>query len=800
MSRTSAADGADRSQVGAPTGALGLSWLSQVRAVYQPVVELDTLAVVGFEALARGVPASELESPAALFAQARSQGVLVELDWACRLAALRGALGVGSLGWLGLLVNVEPAALEAPPPPGAHHLLEQVDAELPVVLEVTERALLDDPASLLRGAELARARGWRIAVDDVGADRASLALLPFLRPDVIKLDLRLVQAHTTVDVAEIVTAVNAQAERTGALVLAEGIETEQHRELARAMGATLGQGWLFGRPGQLPAGTPTVSSQVPDGFRAVQAVPVSSGPASAATGRRTAERDGTWPDTPMGLELLPPSVFRRATKPLLMAVSRQLERQALSIGESAVVMATFERSAYFTPTTGRRYAGLGAGCGFAVAFGGGLGAAGPLAPGLRGVGLQPDDPLALEWDVVVVGPHFAGALFAQDLGDSGPDDTRRFDYAVTYDREVVLAAATALLHRVPAAGVPDRATGEPELQTRRDVRDRRLALAGAPKVPGFGARDPADLQAVLAAAASRAPYGVCLADASHPELPLVWVNEAFETLTGYALDEVAGRNCRFLQGPLTDPEIVRRMRGQLEGGRAAHAVLLNYRHDGATFWNDLHLVPVHDLAGAVTSYVGLLHDVTEQVDTQQRAHHLASHDSLTGLANRAQLRTHLAAEIARAERAGTAVAVLYLDLDHFKEVNDTYGHAAGDQLLGIVAARLHGVSRTGDLVARLGGDEFLVVVAGLHEHPEDVALRRAQAVLDALSTPLSLTLPGLPSRSVRIHASIGISTYPADAASVDALLDHADRAMYAAKAGGRQRAGLWRPGARPPAG
>ena len=128
------------------------------------------------------------------------------------------------------------------------------ERRLRVVMEVTERAVARDPAGLLGAVAWARAVGWGVALDDVGAEPASLAVMPFVRPDVIKLDLRLIQGRTTAEVARIVNAVRAQAEQTGAHILAEGIETRRHAEIARTMGATIGQGYLYGRPGRLPTG------------------------------------------------------------------------------------------------------------------------------------------------------------------------------------------------------------------------------------------------------------------------------------------------------------------------------------------------------------------------------------------------------------------------------------------------------------------------------------------------------------------------------------------------------------------
>ena len=759
-----------------PTG-LGEPW-GAVHAVYQPVVELSDRTVVGYEALARGAPDGAARTPDALFAAARAAGQLAELDWSCRLAALRGALEADLPETVALFVNVEPQAMQTAAPPGAQELLAEA-GRLRVVMEITERALTEDPAGLLRAADAARARGWRVALDDVGADRASLALLPFLRPDVIKLDLRLVQAHTTVDTAEIITAVNAEAERTGALVLAEGIETEDHAQLALMMGASLGQGWLFGRPAPLPpapaaphGGLLSSSSQPP---RSLSGGPGAQEPLPPAA-------------TPY--ELVEQGRVRRSTKPLLRAISRQLERQALAMGETAVVLGTFQQARHFTASTARRYATLAAGSPFVAVYGTGLGD--EPAAAVRGVDLPAADPLTGEWDVVVVGPHFTGALLAQDLGDSGPDSGRRFDYQVTYDRATVLAAAELLMHRVPSPATYVRAgprdgSGSPGTR----VGPQSLADVLAPVRGRVRRRRPTDLDAILTAAVRHAPHGVSVADARHPDHPLVWVNAAFSSITGHDREQALDRNCRFLQGDGTDREAVRGIADRLRTGRPVRTTVLNYRRDGTPFWNDLQITPVHDRDGELTHYVGQQNDVTDRTHAQQRADYLAHHDPLTGLGNRTQLHAHLATEVVRASRAGTAVALLYLDVDHFKPVNDTLGHAAGDQLLQVLAARLRSASRGGDLLARVGGDEFVLVVSGLREHPRATALERADDVLVALLRPLAL--PGH-DQPVRIGASIGVSLFPYDADGPEQLLDHADQAMYAAKTDGRNRAHLYRPG------
>ena len=233
-----------------PAGALRRVLASGgLRAVYQPIVDLDTQLPVAYEALARGPQGSPLESPAALFGQAAAGGLVAELDRAARCAAVAGALAAGLRPPHTLFLNVEPSAVGGPDP-----LLGREAGELRVVVELTERALAERPAEVLAAVRWLRERGCGIALDDVGVDERSLALMPFLAPDVIKLDMSLIQERRpSPTTARVLNAVAAEAERSGATLLAEGIETEAHLARARAVGATLGQGWYFGRPGELPA-------------------------------------------------------------------------------------------------------------------------------------------------------------------------------------------------------------------------------------------------------------------------------------------------------------------------------------------------------------------------------------------------------------------------------------------------------------------------------------------------------------------------------------------------------------------
>lgn len=406
-----------------------------VRSVLQPIIDLDSGSVVAYEALARGPLGSELERPDLLFAAARAAGRLADLDGLCRRSALRAGIAYDVVAPLTLFVNVEPEVLDAAPLDDLLAICDGSPDRIQVVLEITERALAARPAELLRTVERVRALGWRVALDDVGAEALSLAFMPLLRPEVVKLDLRLVQQRPGPAIAEIMNAVNAYAERSGALVLAEGIEDEHHLAVARALGARLGQGWLFGRP---VAGRAT---GLPHGELLL--------PVVAATDWSQVSPFACLPET------VP---LRRSTKPLLIQLSKHLEREALRHGGATVVAATFQEARHFTPKTAHRYRELAQRTGFVAALGEGLGVE-PVT-GVRGAALDPSDPVRGEWDIVVLSPHFAAALLARDLGETGPDLERTFEFALTYHRDTVAAAAQALLGRV-VPQLPSAAGGAP---------------------------------------------------------------------------------------------------------------------------------------------------------------------------------------------------------------------------------------------------------------------------------------------------------------------------------------------------
>lgn len=400
-----------------------------LRSDFQPIVDLATGTVVAYEALARG-PEGPLARPDALFAAARGVGMLAELDQACRAAAFRGAVAASLFDPLLLFVNVEPEVVNATPLDALMAVAEQAPGKLRVVLEITERALTARPAELLQAVRRVRQLGWRVALDDVGADPASLTFLSLLQPDVVKLDLAVVQQRPSPAVAEVMHAVNAYTERTGALVVAEGIENEQHLAAALAFGATLGQGWHFG----IPTPTPTPAA----------------GPLSVTLPPEPLDVAGP-PASPIAA-LPPTTALRRSTKALLVEMSLHLERQAASLGGLCLVASTFQHSGNFTRSTARRYAELARLTGFVCAFGADLPS--EPAPGVRSGVLDPADPVYGEWDVVVLSPHFSAALLARDLRTTGSGEAEReFEYALTYERGTVVRAAQTLLLRVDSVPV-----------------------------------------------------------------------------------------------------------------------------------------------------------------------------------------------------------------------------------------------------------------------------------------------------------------------------------------------------------
>jgi diguanylate cyclase (GGDEF)-like protein/PAS domain S-box-containing protein len=278
-------------------------------------------------------------------------------------------------------------------------------------------------------------------------------------------------------------------------------------------------------------------------------------------------------------------------------------------------------------------------------------------------------------------------------------------------------------------------------------------------------------------ALAAAVNGVVISDARRPGFPVKWVNPGFTRITGFTLEDIGGKPCSLLQDETTDPAAVAVLSRALARGGEARATLRNRRKDGSTFWNEVVLSPVVDEAGELVEYIGVQSDVTERRRAQEQAEYLAFHDELTGLANRALLRKVLDRAVRRSRAHGLRSALVFLDLDRFKEVNDGHGHAAGDEVLRVVAERLRAAVRPGDLLARQGGDEFLLLMADLDpDTAVGTALAAADRVRVAMADPIALA----GGASVAMRCSVGVSLLGRDAEDADDLLQHAVVAMYRA--------------------
>ena len=391
---------------------------------FQRVVALPSRAIVGYEALARW-PALNNPAPAEVFAYAEETGKLDLLDRVCIRAAVKGALqATTSTPGMLLLVNTEPVTSRIDPSRDSN-IMRAADC-FNLTFEITERGLLSNPRALLRKVAALRSAGLAIALDDVGSDPDSLALLDVVSPDMVKLDMCSIQHQPDRLQARIIAAVMAHHERTGAVICAEGIETDDHLEQALAYGATFGQGNLFGLPGELTG--------APHGFMWPGR---ETYPPTSATGT-TFE---------LASDVLPTRPVRQQT---LSELSKHMERIAVTAENPPIVLTTLYEDADSRMATKLKYLTIAERCPLLALFSQGrpLG----MGPRVREVRLDPGDPMSRESTIVVLGPDTAAALIARErlcvTGICDGNADRRFDMAVTFDREFVTLAAQSLLARL----------------------------------------------------------------------------------------------------------------------------------------------------------------------------------------------------------------------------------------------------------------------------------------------------------------------------------------------------------------
>ena len=264
---------------------------------------------------------------------------------------------------------------------------------------------------------------------------------------------------------------------------------------------------------------------------------------------------------------------------------------------------------------------------------------------------------------------------------------------------------------------------------------------------------------------------------------IIFVNDAFERSSGYARAEVLGRSLLFQQGPATDAGELARVAAAMARAQPARAELLNYNKAGKAYWVEAELVPFTDADGRQTHWVAVEREIDERKRSEADIHRLAFYDVLTGLPNRRLLMDRIAHLLAAAPRDQSISALMFIDLDHFKHINDARGHATGDALLRLAGERLAQLMRKADTVARIGGDEFVVLLAHLADDLHGAAHAAAQ-VAEKIRAAIARDFE-IGGQSYHCSASIGVTLLPKAQQQAHDLLREADIAMYRAKAEGR---------------
>lgn len=301
-------------------------------------------------------------------------------------------------------------------------------------------------------------------------------------------------------------------------------------------------------------------------------------------------------------------------------------------------------------------------------------------------------------------------------------------------------------------------------------------------------RKRAELDLHIAAIAFESQDGMIVTDAQRTMLR---VNHAFTQISGYAADEVIGKTPRMLQSGRHDADFYAAMWATIQLEGVWHGEIWNRRKNGEIYPEQITITAVKGSTGPVTHYVAVLRDITERKQLEKEVAQLAFFDTLTQLPNRRLFNDRLTQSLARAQREQSSLALMFIDLDKFKPINDTYGHEAGDSVLQAVARRIESSLRASDTAARVGGDEFLVLLPDLQS--KDDALAVAEKIRLALEQPF-VTSNGV---TLLASASIGIAIYPDQARIQEDLLRLGDRAMYEAKNAGGNAVRLYIPQSEP---
>ena len=278
----------------------------------------------------------------------------------------------------------------------------------------------------------------------------------------------------------------------------------------------------------------------------------------------------------------------------------------------------------------------------------------------------------------------------------------------------------------------------------------------------------------LSQAVEQSPSSIVITDL---EPNIIYVNRTFTENTGYAPDEVIGKNPRILKSGKTSKQVYDDLWAHLVKGETWRGEFINRRKNGSEYFESVMISPVRDVNGKITNYLAIKDDITEKKLAAEREIYLAHFDQLTGLPNRTLLQDHFKYALSMAERSVENLAIVFLDLDHFKDINDTLGHSVGDRLLVEMARRLKSAMREADTVSRMGGDEFIFI---LPKTDENGAAHLVKKLIEVVSAPCQIE-----QHQLIVTPSIGIAIYPEDGTDMEVLSQNADAAMYQAKQAGR---------------
>ena len=386
--------------------------------------------------------------------------------------------------------------------------------------------------------------------------------------------------------------------------------------------------------------------------------------------------------------------------------------------------------------------------------------------------------IEVRWDDTPQGQGITGRSIRNNKAESMSSDSPRFEpwreRAERYGMRSVLAMPLGIKNEVAGALVMYSAH---ENAFDKLTISRLSAFAGRVTVAMLGAQEQQELR-LMQAAMSNAANAMFI---TRCDGVIEWLNEALSRYSGYTSAELTGANPRIFNSGLHPQSFWSEMWTTIQNGKHWRGEIVNRTKTGELYTVAQSISPLYDGKGELTHFLAVQQDISEKKRLEEEIHYLAYHDPLTHLPNRMLFRDRVQQAIAQAQRAHARLAVMFIDLDGFKAVNDMHGHNNGDCLLELVAERIRLCVRAGDTVARLGGDEFTVLLRDVKDRESIEGV--AKKLLDIAVQPYMLDSE-IPAT---VSFSIGTSIYPEDGESFDALLSRADQAMYKAKQGGKNR-------------